>query len=140
MNQANQEIAGLPDITTRRRRRVRPTQNSADIETANILAEGVKRQHKPSKRHDEYITQQSDAGQGSTDAFHDSFAALSISLVFCNDACPAFAIATTLDAASNARPITRTHRDNLPPEPKGFKQLAKHPYCEFFKDGYAHRD
>lgn len=132
-------ITGLPDITTHcgRSTRAKPSSSntasqaeaiSADLDIANVLPEGEKRQRKPVNRHDAYITQLSIAGEGSTEAFHNSFASFATSSTYRRGS--AF---STMPNIIKHRPILRAHRDNMPPEPKGFKKLSNHPYCEFFK-------
>lgn len=136
-----EDVSGLPAITNRRggtrsRPKIapRPENISADIDTQNVLPEGVRRQPKRSTRQDAYSTQLVLAEQGFTDAFHDSFAAFPANSLYRYNASfsPSILALTTSTDFSVTRP-TRTHRDNMPPEPKGFKELAKHPYCEFFK-------
>ena len=99
----------------------------ADLDDDHILPEGSKRQR--TTRHNVYATQLEEVGQGSTDPFHAYFAALTIGSAYR----PALAFTTRI-ASSSERPHTRPHRDNMPAAPKGFKELARHPYCEAFKE------
>ena len=130
------DATGLPPIM-RRARAMRPLRSrdiapqaqtiSADLDDDHILPEGSKRQR--TTRQNVYATQLEEVGQGSTDPFHASFAALTIGSAYR----PALAFTTRI-ASSSERPHTRPHRDNMPAAPKGFKELARHPYCEAFKE------
>ena len=141
-----QDISGLPSVTKRRRyhhSKVVPVTNKAlradtisgDLDTGNILPEGVKRQPKSSTRHDAYSTQLTSAETGSLEVFHNAFASFASSSLYRNRSFLSSTMDSVLAASETeyTRPTSRAHRDNLPPEPKNFKELAKHPYCEFFK-------
>ena len=140
----DKDISGLPEITSHQQPPAPPPVNtaprasqiSADLDPSNIDPEGAKRHSKPTNRKDAYTTQLSLAKQGSLQIYHNSFAALSSNALYL-DSYPQSALlssqATAQEELSHTRPTTRFHRDNLPPEPKNFKELANHPFTEQFK-------
>ena len=130
-----EDISGLPTVTSRRRPNIAPRAESisADVSTSNILPEKIGR--RSTTRQNAYSTQLTLAAQGTMDVFHESFAAFSLNSLYRINFSPfpsVVALTTSTDLANQTRPA-RTHRDHMPPEPRGFKELAKHPYCEFFK-------
>lgn len=138
-------ILGLPEITSHQEPSLssntapRAGQISADLNLSNVLPEGVKRHSKPTSRKETYATQLSLAKQGSVQTYHNSFAAFSSKPHYLDTYSPSVtaSLAAQTDCkeqlSTSTRSTTRLHRDNLPPEPKNFKELANHPFSEQFK-------
>ena len=128
---------GLPRITDQRyrvtkNRAPQAKQISADLNVENVSPEGSKRQRKQTRR-EGYDVLLTAVSQGSTDMVHDSFAAFSKSSDYIK---VSSSVPTALNTTESS--TKRLHRDNMPPEPKGFKELAKHPHCEQFKESMRH--
>lgn len=109
---------------------------SADIDISNILFEGVQCQLKLFTQHNAYSTQLTLAEQSLTDTFRDFFAAFSVSCSYYNNLFlsnfSTLAISTII--FSDQTLPTQTHCDTMPLELWRFKKLARHFYCEFFKN------
>lgn len=134
--------SGLPNITMRKPKKgsnaaPRANEVTADFDEANILSK--KRDRKPPQN--AYTVSLASAMKGSVDAYHDGFGALIPGKIYRDEKPPTSATSTVLslskdlaEATIYERPEKRLHRDILPVEPKGLKELARHPYCEYFKD------
>lgn len=145
-NEIFEDISGLSNITNRRGRyrtqSVSPNNTapragdiSADLDTNNVLPEGVRRQARSSTRHDTYSTQLALTGTGSLNVFHNAFAAFTSSSLYYHSS-PLLSNIDLVLAKSEVeytRPSSCPRRGNLSPEPRNFKELTKHPYCESFK-------
>ena len=119
-------IVRPPTFQTSSNTAIHSDEISATLDTANILPEGVRRPRKPRK--EAYVTALERSENGELTSFHSAFSA--------------FAYASTLyesDVLSNTeksgRPIIhRLRRDSLPPEPRYYHQMLKHPHAEGFKE------
>lgn len=117
-----QDISGLPSITKRRGHRHTKSVSAAkkaphaddisgDLNTGNILPEGVKRQTKFSTRYDAYSTQLTLANTGSLEIFHNAFASFASSSLYRNSS----PLSSDTDSAlavtesEYARPTSRAH-------------------------------
>ena len=139
------ETLGLPEITISNPKPIPPAniapradQISADLDTSNIIPQEVKRLSKPTSRKKTYATQLSLAKQGSIHTYHNSFAAMSSKTLYLDIYSPSVTASFAIQKdpskeQSSTGSTTRFHRDNLPPEPRNFKELANHPFSEQFK-------
>lgn len=105
-----------------------PTVIGLDLDTGNILPEGVKRKRQPRKH--AFFS----AASGGTASFHQAFSALTSARNFYLPSMPS-AFTASIQSGQLEPATPRLHRDNLPPEPKNFRQLTKHPHRDGFIQG-----
>lgn len=100
---------------------------SADLDEANILPEGVTRRRKKIDRREAYATALDNTANRELNAFHTAFASGFSASFFDNglyrDDSP---------SPSTSKSEQRFHRDDLPPEPKTYHQMLKHPHSQGF--------
>ena len=100
--------------------------NKSDFSEDNILPEGVTRRK---KRKEKYTEALQEIAEGGNEAFHAAFASFLPARTFYETPAQAAAPATSTSKLSTS---TRIHRDQLPPEPKNYHQMLKHPHSEGF--------
>ena len=104
----------------------RSNEVSASLDTGNILAEGVGRRRKPRKQAYSAIL----TSTQTISAFHATYSTFSGANQYYNQQPK-----NTHTPKTTA--IIRLHRDIMPPEPDGYKQLRNHPHAEEFKQAIS---
>jgi hypothetical protein len=95
-----------------------------DIDTTNIIPEGMRRRRAARKQ--AYLTVLKEIADDEITSFHTAFSAMSCASAFYNHQNqPATKLLTKLN-------LTSFHRDSLPPEPKNFRQMQRHPHAVDF--------
>jgi hypothetical protein len=94
-----------------------------DIDTANIIPEGVGRRRAARKQ--AYLAVLEEIADGEITSFHTAFSAMSCASAFYNHQNQPAMLLTKLN-------LTSFHRDSLPPEPKNFRQMQRHPHAVGF--------
>ena len=131
LRRIEEETSGLPSITRptgpRNSTNIAPKAReiSAQLDSSNVLPQGEKRQRKQKARHDAHAIMLAVADQGSTEPFQKAFSSFAASKIY--RAISAF----TSSKSSDTRPSVRSHRDNMPPEPKSYREFLNHPYNHF---------
>ena len=100
---------------------------SANFDTSNIITEGVKRNR---VRKQAYAAELDAVSMNMISAFHSSFSALSGAASY-YEGLPEL-IENRKSTSSQTSPSTRLHRDNMPPEPDGYRAMLKHPHAPGF--------
>ena len=119
------DSTGLSPLTLPLPQASRSNEISVTLDESNILPEGVTRR-KTKNRQQAYSSALENTIQGQLGAFHMAFSAFATANSYHN-----------LDQfskpeAKNAM-IPKLHRDSLPPEPRYYHQMLKHPHAEGFK-------
>jgi hypothetical protein len=95
-----------------------------DIDTTNIIPEEVGRRRATRKQ--TYLIVLKEVADDEITSFHIAFSAMSCASAFYNHQNqPATKLLTKLN-------LTSFHRDSLPPEPKNFRQVQRHPHAVGF--------
>lgn len=96
-----------------------PRNISSNVDDSNVLSEGTKRTRQPRKQ--AYAVALDTAGNGGNETFHGAFSAhINANQYY-------------VHGDQHKSSSTRLHRDSLPPEPKHFGELKKHPHADGFK-------
>lgn len=118
-----------PPPKTRSKKAPDPS-NRSNFSEDNILPENLTRRRKKPQREEAHVTALQQAVSGEIQAYHTAFAAFIPARLFYEKE-----FVQTIAAAFVTTPspnLTRLHRDHLPPEPKYYHHMLKHPHSARF--------